>query len=148
MARPGSARPRLARARLRLARLRLTYCFALWQQSADHPSSRLPSGQSFVWYTMILDYHSSWQIHTLVIVFRQLKEYIISCLYLYSNSYVKGKQDIHVQCYCIAIITVDRDNFHVRNVRAFNFHCLSNWRKNFSGENFLIYGISLCMPFS
>ena len=30
--------------------------------------------------------------------------------------------------------------FRLRNVRAFNFRRLSNWRKTFNGENFPIYG--------
>ena len=30
--------------------------------------------------------------------------------------------------------------FHARNVRAFNFRRLRNWRKFYNGENFPIYG--------
>ena len=32
--------------------------------------------------------------------------------------------------------------------RTFNFRCLSNWRKNFHGENFPIYSIYICMCYN
>ena len=39
-----------------------------------------------------------------------------------------------------ALYDSDMGNFRVRNVCTFNFRRVAKWRKNFSSENFPIYG--------